>query len=199
MASHAGGAPEDGVSAITVASLAISHLHREGWLGQVRKRGRSGTSNVGVIRGGQATNVVTPQVDVLAEARSHDPAFRARIVRTIERAFRKAARSVRNREGVCGRVRFAGHPAYEAFKLPDNDPGILAAEAAIRSAGLEPTRAISNGGLDANWMTARGIPTVSLGCGQEKAHTTGEKLDLVQFSQACRIALRLATATENAP
>jgi tripeptide aminopeptidase len=196
IASHAGGAPEDGVSAIAIASLAVAELHEEGWHGQIQKDGRSGTSNVGVIRGGEATNVVTPYVEVRAEARSHNPAFRRRIVRTIEQAFHKAARSVRNRQGACGKVRINGHLDYEAFKLPDDDPSVQAAEAAVRSVGGEPIRAVSNGGLDANWMTARGIPTVTLGCGQTNPHTTGEQLELAQFRQACRIALRLAVATE---
>ena len=193
VASHAGNAPEEGVSAIAIASLAVADLHREGWHGRVEKSGRFGTSNVGVIRGGDATNVVTSRVDLRAEARSHDPAFRGRIVRAIERAFEKAARSVRNTEGVRGKVQIDGRADYEAFKLPDDDPSILAAEAAIRDLGGEPIRAISNGGVDANWLTARGIPTVTLGCGQRNGHTVAEKLNLKEFHQACRIALRLAT------
>jgi len=42
-------------------------------------------------------------------------------------------------------------------------------------------------------MTARGIPTVTLGCGQENGHTVSERLDLAEFRRACRIALRLAS------
>jgi tripeptide aminopeptidase len=193
LASHAGAAPEDGVSAIAVAALGIAQLHREGWHGRIEKNGRRGTSNVGVIRGGEATNVVAPMVELRAEARSHDPAFRAKIVRAIERTFQRAAMSVRNCDGVHGKVCCTGQLDYEAFKLPADDPGILAAEEAVRRCGREPVRAVSNGGLDANWLTARGIPTVTLGCGQKNPHTTSERLDLVDFHMACRIALRLAT------
>ena len=50
----------------------------------MNKGGHSGTSNVGVIHGGEATNVVTDHVEIRAEARSHDPKFRERIVREIE-------------------------------------------------------------------------------------------------------------------
>jgi len=196
LASHAGGAPEDGVSAIAIASVAIAELHREGWHGQIQKDGRTGTSNVGVIRGGDATNVVTPHVEVYAEARSHHPAFRRRIVRAIERAFRGAAKSVRNREGAFGRIEFQGRLDYESFKLKADEPSVVAAQAAVRTAGGEPELAISNGGVDANWMTARGIPTVTLGCGQRNPHTTAEKLHLDEFQHACRIALCLATGTE---
>ena len=70
------------------------------------------------------------------------------------------------------------------------------AEKAILAVGAEPLRAISNGGLDANWMTARGIPTVTLGCGQHNVHTASERLNIEAFETACRVALRLATASE---
>jgi len=196
IAAHAGGAPEDGVNAITVASLAIAQLHQEGWLAHIEKRGRFGTSNVGVIRGGEATNVVTPLAKLRAEARSHDPVFRRRIVHAIERAFVKAARSVKNREGLRGQVHFDGRLDYESFKLPDDEPCMLEAEAAIRHFDGEPIRAISNGGVDANWMTARGIPTITLGCGQRDGHMTSERLNLDEFHRACRIALWLATGGE---
>jgi tripeptide aminopeptidase len=196
LASHAGASPERGVSAIAIAALAIARLQREGWHGRIEKQGHLGTSNVGIFHGGDATNVVTPRVEIRAEARSHEPAFRRRIVRTIERAFADAARKVRNVDGVCGQVRFTGRLDYEAFALPWDDPSLLAAETAIRSLGGQPERSISNGGLDANWMTARGIPTVTLGAGQMHPHTVAEQLDLVQFRQACRTALRLATSTD---
>ena len=75
--------PKKGVSAITIASLAIADLHKHGWLGRIDKNGRQGTSNVGVIAGGDATNVITPEVELRAEARSHDPAFRAEIAKAI--------------------------------------------------------------------------------------------------------------------
>jgi len=197
VAAHAGNAPETGVSAITIASLAVAELHREGWHGLIQKGGRSGTSNVGVIEGGQATNVVTPEVKVRAEARSHDPAFRRRIVKAIERAFEKGARSVRNCYGVAGKVRIDGRLDYEAFLLPPDEPSVEVAEAAVRSCGGEPLQAVSNGGLDANWLSARGIPTVTLGCGQVSPHTTSERLDLSQFRLACDVALCLATGAES--
>ncbi len=193
--SHAGVHPEDGVSAITIASLAIAQLHQDGWHGKIVKGKRQGTSNIGVIHGGEATNVVTPQVELRAEARSHDPAFRQEIVRAIERAFQKAAKSVRNVAKAGGRVDFDGELHYEAFQLADEDPSILAAEAAIRAEGGQPYRAVSNGGLDANWMSARGIPTVTLGVGQVNPHTTDERLDLAQFHKGWRVALRLATSS----
>ena len=196
LAAHAGGAPEQGISAIAIASLAIARLVREGWHGKIEKNGRSGTSNVGTIDGGAATNVVTDHVAIRAEARSHDPAFRKQIVAAIERAFREAAREVKSSDGKHGRVRIDKRTDYEAYRLADDEPCVLAAERAARAVGLESLRAVSNGGLDANWMFVHGIPTVSLGCGQRNIHTTSERLDLDEFENACQMALYLATESE---
>jgi tripeptide aminopeptidase len=201
LASHAGAAPEQGINAITIASLAIAELQRGGWLGDVRQtdpaRGeRRGTSNIGVIVGGAATNVVTDHVNLRAEARSHDPRFRRLMLRTIQEAFESAAKQVTNAAGKTGKIKFASRLDYEAFRLEDDEPCVVAAERAIRAVDGEPVRSVSNGGLDANWMTAHGIPTVTLGCGQMNVHTTNEMLDVADFERGCRVALRLATATE---
>lgn len=190
---HAGVAPEKGVSAIAVAALAIADLVDHGWHGLVEKEGRRGTSNVGVIQAGAATNVVAEAAMLRAEARGHDPAFRGRIVKAIEKSFTDSAKRVRSVDGRTARVAFTGRLDYEAFRLADDEPCVAAACAAVRALGMTPRLDISNGGLDANWMAANGIPTVTLGCGQMEIHTTHERLDLTAFEQACRAALLLAT------
>jgi tripeptide aminopeptidase len=193
--SHAGVAPEKGVSAIAIASLAITALVDGGWHGLVMKDGKRGTSNVGVIHAGAATNVVAEAATLRAEARSHDSLFRGKIVKAIETAFKDAARKVRSADGAIGKVTIDGHLDYEAFRLADDEPCVVAAREAVRAIGRVPRLDVSNGGLDANWMAANGIPTVTLGCGQMEIHTTKEQLDLDAFEAACAVALRLATAT----
>ena len=190
--SHAGVAPEKGVSAVAIASLAITSLVNDGWHGLVEKKGKRGTSNVGTIHGGSATNVVAESAAIKAEARGHDPAFRTQIVKASETAFKDAAKRIKSVDGKTGKVTIAGRLDYEAFRLDDDEPSVVAAEEAVKAIGLVPRREISNGGLDANWMAANGIPTVTLGCGQMEIHTTNEKLDLDAFENACRVALRLA-------
>jgi tripeptide aminopeptidase len=197
VASHAGNRPEEGVSAIAIASLAIADLVENGWHGLIKKKDGTGTSNVGVIQGGEATNVVTDHVRIRAEARSHDPKFRAKIVYAIETAFKRAAATVQNTAGKCGSVSIEGRLDYESFRLTPEEPCVAAAAKAIEAEGFKAEYAVTNGGLDANWLTAHGIPTVTLGCGQRNIHTTAEELDIAEFQQARRIALRLATAGES--
>ena len=193
---HAGAHPEQGASAIAMASLAIADHTANGWHGLIVKGKHRGTSNVGLITGGEATNVVTPHTRVRAEARSHDPKFRLKIVNAFRDAFTKAAKQVRTDAGQPGRVDFRSDLKYESFQLPLDDPSVITACDAIRAVGLEPETRVSNGGLDANWMTAHGLPTVTLGCGQAGIHTTDEILHIASYLSACEIALRLAsTAT----
>lgn len=194
IASHAGVHPERGVSAAAIASLAIADLVENGWHGLIVRGSHTGTSNIGIVHGGDATNVVMPQLTLRAEARSHDPKFRSQIVAAFRQAFEGAARRVTSDTGRTGRVVFDAELKYESFLLSEDEPCVQAALAAVRAAGLEPETRVSNGGLDANWLSARGLPTVTLGCGQQDVHTTDETLHVESYLQACRIGLALATA-----
>lgn len=193
IASHAGGAPEQGVSAIAIAGIAMAELHRQGWHGDVRKGKQRGTSNVGVINGGDATNVVTNRVSLRAEARSHDPKFRERIAKEIENQFKLAAKEVKNVAGKSGSVTIDRRMDYESYRLDPKSTSVVAAHEAVVSAGAAPELAISNGGLDSNWLFAHGISAVTLGCGQMNQHMVTEALNVADFELACRVGLRLAT------
>jgi tripeptide aminopeptidase len=193
LASHAGVHPEHGISATAIAALAIADLHTKGWHGLIVKNGKRGTSNIGVISGGNATNVVTAEVTLRVEARSHDAIFRKKIVAAIRTAFERAVKRVKNDSGKRGKVRIDAELHYESFKLRANDPSAAVAARAIAAAGLKPEVCIANGGLDANWLSARGLPTVSLGAGQHDVHTVNERLIIPSFLDGCRIALAIAT------
>ncbi|MEM0926225.1 MAG: M20/M25/M40 family metallo-hydrolase, partial [Planctomycetota bacterium] len=143
---HAGLAPQEGISAIVIASKAIATLFDQQWLGKVQKESGIGTSNIGVIRGGEATNVVTPEVILKAEARSHQAAFRSEIVRHIREAFERAADEVQNEAGATGSVEFTSNVDYESFRLSDDDASVEAAEACLKEIGRSPFREMANGG-----------------------------------------------------
>jgi tripeptide aminopeptidase len=104
-ASHAGVAPEKGISATLAAAIGIAEAHRGGWFGKVVKPAGRGTSNVGVFGGrhqrsaGNATNVVTDYVHIDGESRSDDEAFTSTITRAFEQPFVKAAAQVRDDDG----------------------------------------------------------------------------------------------------
>lgn len=185
---HAGLAPEEGASAIEAAGIAIGNLKKKGWLGSVRKQRKSGTSNIGTIHGGVATNVVAENVAVDAEARSHDSEFRDAIASEIESAFIDAAGKVVSSAGVAVKVDVVRRVDYDSFKLDEDSLPVELARAAIEKLDVKAETTVSNGGVDANWIVKHGIPTVTLGCGQRNVHTKGEWLHLPDFYAACEIA-----------
>ncbi|MDG2223708.1 MAG: M20/M25/M40 family metallo-hydrolase [Rubripirellula sp.] len=190
---HAGVAPEQGVSTIVIASQAIADLHQRGWLGRVIQDEQTGSANIGVIQGGEATNVITPNLHLKAEARSHNSAFRQQIVSEIRQAFEKAAAAVHNEAGQCGQCQFESHVDYESFALPENHPSIVTAKAAIAKIGRQAFCEVSNGGVDANWLFRHGIEAVTLGCGQRNIHTADERLEIADYIDACRVATSMIT------
>jgi tripeptide aminopeptidase len=222
-ASHAGVYPEKGISATAVAALAIADIVKNGWFGKVvkkgvkthksiKKSGRTadkkgstvsntvvGTSNVGPLGGrngrtaGDATNVVTDYVHVLGESRSHDARFAKRITAEYKAAFRLAAERVRDDRGRRAKVKFIARLDYYPFRLRDDATVVQRACRAVESLSGKPTVKVANGGLDANWVVRHGVPTVTLGAGQNEIHTVDEWVDLTEFVAGCRLAIALAT------
>jgi len=188
VAAHAGVHPERGVSAIAIFAAAAADLDRGGWLGKIRRLEGEGTSNIGVVRAGDATNVVTDLLSARAEARSHDRTFLERIVGEYRRAFAAAATAHANAAGICGEASIHADEAYAAYRLAEDAPVVRAAFAATSAVGIEPRVRISDGGLDSNWLVRHGIPTASLGAGAHEAHTAGEYVVIDELLAACRLA-----------
>lgn len=198
-ASHAGVAPEKGISATLVGALALADAHRNGWFGKVVKPNGNGTSNVGIFGGkegkpaGDATNVVTDYVHITGEARSPEAAFATAIAKGYREAFTKAQADVKDTGGETAEVKFNSKASYPPFKVADDAPAVKHAKRAAESIGLKPTTLFSNGGLDANWLDKHGVPTVTIGAGQYEIHTVKEYVNLPEFAQGCRLAVALAT------
>jgi tripeptide aminopeptidase len=126
-ASHAGVAPERGISSTMILALALAEVKAKGWFGKVVKGKRQGTSNVGPVTGGEgrpagdATNVVTDYVDVRGECRSHDRTFFKEITKAYKTAFTNAAKKVKNSDGKSGRIKFNGRDRLLSVS-PEGNP-----------------------------------------------------------------------------
>lgn len=199
-AAHAGLHPERGISATLVAAHALAAMHRRGWWGRIRRSSGEGTANVGRLAGrdggvvGDATNVVTEHVTIEGEARSHAPKFIPRIVAAHRRALTAAAAKVRNDRGETAEIAFRSETMYEPFRLDAGSDLVRFALERGRAIGLDPSLRIADGGLDANWMFRRGIPTLTFGVGQREVHTVDEYVDVAEFLAACRLTVALARA-----
>lgn len=198
-ASHAGGAPERGISSTLILAEALTEVRRGGWFGKVVHGDKVGTSNVGPVSGanggqaGDAPNVVTDYVKVRGESRSHDAKFHKEITAAYKAAFEKAAAGVTNVQGQSGKVKFTYDTNYYPFRLKDNLPVVQRSVEAVKAQGIAHEIRVANGGLDANWLVRHKIPTVTFGAGQNEPHTVDEWIDLKEYDAACGLALQLAT------
>ncbi len=193
IASHAGARPADGLSAGVMAAHAIAALDREGWHGRIEKEEGTGSANLGIINGGQGSNVVMPSLHILAEARSHDPVFRRHIIETWKREFSRATQELTNRHGQQGSVSFGSGPTYEAFALNEDEPTVQRLLRAAARCQIDAHLVGNDGGMDANWIVAHGIPAVTIGVGQRDVHMPAEWIDLTDFAAVCQLIRTVAT------
>src|ERR1700741_1227073 len=195
-ASHAGVAPERGISSTMILALALADVKAGGWFGKGVKGKRQGTSNVAPVPGGDgrpagdATNVVTDYVHVRGESRSHDNKFFKEITKAYKAAFEKAAKRVKNSDGKSGRIKFKAETDYHPFRMKDSLPVVKRAAAAVSAVGGEPTVRAANGGVRAHRKGRHGVPTVTFGAGQNEPHTIDEWINLDEYDRACALAVQ---------
>ncbi|MFD0675257.1 MULTISPECIES: M20/M25/M40 family metallo-hydrolase [unclassified Paenibacillus] len=172
---HAGVNPESGISAITVASKAISQMT----LGRVDSET---TANIGRFAGGVngATNIVVDRVELEAEARS---IVQDKLERQLD-SMRKACENAAAKMGA--QVDFQSEIIYPAYMYDLEAPVVNLAVEALKKVGCTPRTFHSGGGSDANVFNGMGIPTVNLAVGYEHIHTTQEQIaikDLVKVTE----------------
>jgi tripeptide aminopeptidase len=185
VAAHAGIAPEKGRSAIAAAAAAVAAMD----LGRIDS---VTTANVGLIRGGSATNVVPERCRVEGEARSHEPALLAAQTAHMVDAAQLAAALA----GID--VEITVFDAFTGFSLDDDALPVRIACTALRELAIEPRIRASGGGSDVNVYNAGDLPSVNLSVGVEQIHAPDEYLPVERLDHAYRLLhalLRVAAAT----
>jgi tripeptide aminopeptidase len=172
-AAHAGVAPEAGVSAIVVASDAISSMP----LGRIDEET---TANIGTIQGGAARNIVPERVVLHAEARSRDEAKLDRQIAAMRQACEDAA------QRHAATVEFNAERAYGVQRIAPDAPIVQVCQAAARRAGLEPQLVVTGGGSDVNIFNMHGIEAVNLSLGYQEIHSANEHIAIADLEKAAR-------------
>ncbi len=180
---HAGIEPEKGVNAITVAAKAIARL-KQGRLDEET------TANIGVIKGGTATNIVPDEVLVRGEARSFSEQKLARWITHMKRCFLKAS------EAFGAEAQIETRRAFTMFDVPKSHRLVRAAARGARALGRRARMLRSGGGSDANVFNGHGITSVVLGLGYTNPHTKQESIDLVELEAAARWVLDIIEALD---
>ncbi|HYY42230.1 MAG TPA: M20/M25/M40 family metallo-hydrolase [Pyrinomonadaceae bacterium] len=185
--SHAGVAPEEGISAIKIAAEAISAMK----LGRIDAET---TANIGVIEGGKATNIITNLVTLRGEARSLDDdkleAQTRHMVKCLEDAAAKYEVTV---AGVTtkGRVEADITREYYAMDVPESSRVVQLVYQAAARLGQTVEVMSSGGGCDANIFNKRGIECANFGTGMRAIHTVKEWLDVKDLYASAEMTLEV--------
>ncbi|MCK5913719.1 MAG: M20/M25/M40 family metallo-hydrolase, partial [Desulfuromusa sp.] len=179
---HAGVCPEQGVSAIQIASRAIARMP----LGRIDAET---TANIGTIHGGLASNIIPKKISLRGEIRSHDiNKLRKQtelIISIVEEEVAKATIVVGDET----------KQATMTLELKEDFSPMHVAEDApilkiIHDAGAALNRPqeirAAGGGSDANVFNGQGIDMVIVATGMAKVHTIDEWIavdDMVKASE----------------
>ena len=183
---HAGIRPEDGRSAIAAAAAAVAGM-------RIGRLDPETTTNVGRIEGGsESLNVVPDRCRIEAEARSlDDDKVEATIGEMVDRVHDGA------NAHECD-VDVQVQALFRGYRERPSSPAVVAAEAALRSAGHEPRRIVTGGGSDANVFQAEGLTCVNLANGTRANHQPDESVTASALEDMLDVALRLPGAVSDA-
>ena len=175
---HAGISPESGINALTVAAHAITKIK----LGRIDLET---TSNIGVVKGGQATNIVMPSVELDYEARSLSNEKLEALLKETFDIF----------EDVCkefgAKIENTVKVEYPGFVLEDNAEVVEIVKNACERIGIQGETVSSGGGSDTNIYNSKGVPSVNLAVGMSKVHTLEEYIEIKDLVDLSKILVEI--------
>jgi tripeptide aminopeptidase len=178
---HAGIEPEKGLSAIKIAAEAISLMH----IGRIDYET---TSNIGIIQGGEANNIVPDNVRITAEIRSH--------------SREKLKYEINHMNECCKIVADKYNSSFE-FKCDLEFPQMeLSKESYVynlcvnsfKAEGIEPKTLIIGGGSDANVLSSKGFNCAIISVGMSNVHTVNETLNINDMLDTTKVIVRMMKA-----
>ncbi len=185
VSAHAGLNPEKGISAVKIAASAISRAPQ----GRIDEET---TCNIGLIKGGVATNIVPGLVEVDGEVRSHNEKRLREIQDEIIACFYQEAEAVRpEKASIYPFATVEVENDYPLMHVPEDNEflrRVLERGAAI---GRKLVTVRTGGGSDANILNKKGLTTLILGIGMEQVHTTDEFIRLSDMVTTCGLICEL--------
>jgi len=186
-AAHAGSNPEEGINAIQVAGFVLSRMK----LGRIDEET---TTNIGIISGGKATNIVPDKVTLEGEVRSRNEEKLEKYTEQLKKIAEDTAQEFKAKAEV------KTNREYYCYNLSADDRVVKIAMKAARDIGLQPELHPSGGGSDANVFNKKGFPSVDLAIGMEKVHTVNEYILVKSLKNTVKYVLSIintVTSGEN--
>lgn len=177
-ASHAGGAPHEGRSALTELA------HQILWLAGLNDPASGTTVNVGIAHGGTAANVVPASAKARIDVRVRTPAEAERIARLM------AERTAVTRDVA---VRYTGGLRNPPMQRTEAIAALFGhAKLCAADLDMEVQEASVGGGSDGNFIAALGVPTLDgLGVAGDGAHALHEHILVDEFPRRAALLARL--------
>ena len=175
---HAGANPEEGINAIQVAGFALSRMK----LGRIDEET---TSNIGIISGGRATNIIPDEVILKGESRSRNEEKLEKCTQQLRKAADDSAQEFKTKVDV------KIEKKYDCFNLSPDGLVVKIAKKAAEKISLKPLLCSSGGGSDANIFNKMGIPSVVLAIGMEKVHTVEEYILVEELKKSAEYILSI--------
>ncbi len=194
VAAHAGLCPEKGINAIKLAAECISRI-------KIGRIDEETTSNIGIIRGGTATNIVPELVELFGEIRSHNheklEAQWEEILSIFKQVIEeKRATSITDRADR-PEFSFTREQDYPLMYVPEDAQVVKLACSAAEKFGRKLKITFTGGGSDANIFNGQGLPCVILGTGMQKVHSTEEFISLEDLVKTAELCLQIIIEAAN--
>lgn len=181
--SHAGFAPEAGISAINAAAQAILSV----------KSGRVAadtTLNFGLIEGGLATNIVPDRCTVRGEIRSSVHARAQEQAALVQQAFAAACREYG------AKLEFSEKCFLQAYRLPETAPVVQRYFQVCQARGYDVRTVTSFGGSDNNLLAAHGIDGIVVPSAMHLCHSCQEYTSVQELAALAEIVADLVLSQE---
>jgi len=182
---HAGWEPEKGISAIEIASQAVSKMN-------LRRIDFETTANIGIMKGGTARNVVMPKFTLYGEVRGHNVKKLIKQLAHIKKCFQTAVKNSRKKvdgKFISAKLKFTSSLAYPAAEINKTEPIVQAILDSAKKQNIPLKAQHSDRASAICRYMQKGIKTPSLSYGQRNVHTKEEYLDLKDYFNAVKIAL----------
>lgn len=180
VASHAGANPEKGISAIMVASEAISNM-------KLLRIDSDTTANIGSFIASGTDNTVCQHARVTAEARSLSVEKLEMQTKHIIECFEKASKKYN------AKLDYKIISDYHSYKLTNNSYLVNLIKEKCKRFNIDAFTFFDGGGSDANVYNSNGIETVAIGSGMDFVHTSKEQLNIKDFITTIEVIMSIMT------
>jgi len=136
-------------------------------------------------KAGIATNIVTAEVNIKAEARSLNNEKLDKQTEHMVKSFEDAAKEFG------AQVEFDIERMYSAFVIEENDDIVELVKKACENIGVKAYTDSTGGGSDTNIFNINGIKAVNLGLGMRKPHTLEEHISIKNLVSSGELVLEI--------